>query len=142
MMKTVVLVTGGFDPLHSGHLNLFKAARALGDKLIVGLNSDSWLERKRGKSFLPLQDRFEIVSSIKWVDNCILFNDEDDTAIEAIKNVRMLYPFAQVLFANGGSRNKANVPEKEFDKVEFVYGVGGVKSQSSSWILQRWEGEL
>lgn len=89
-METVVLVTGGFDPLHSGHLAYFKAAKKLGDKLIVGINSDSWLERKKGKNFLPLSERYEIVSALKYVDNCILFNDEDDTAIEAIRNVIML----------------------------------------------------
>ena len=74
-METVVLVTGGFDPLHSGHLAYLKAARKLGDKLIVGVNSDSWLERKKGKNFLSLNERFEIVSALKYVDNCILFND-------------------------------------------------------------------
>ena len=88
-METVVLVTGGFDPLHSGHLAYFKAAKKLGDKLIVGVNSDDWLERKKGKNFLPLSERFEIVSSLKYIDNCILFNDEDDTAVEAIKNESM-----------------------------------------------------
>ena len=73
-METVILVTGGFDPLHSGHLAYLKAARKLGDKLIVGVNSDTWLERKKGKNFLPLSERYEIVSAIKYVDNCILFN--------------------------------------------------------------------
>jgi cytidyltransferase-like protein len=92
-VDTIVLVTGGFDPLHSGHLAYFRAAKKLGDRLIVGINSDSWLERKKGKNFLPLSERYEIVSALKYVDNCILFNDEDDTAIEAIRNVIMLYPF-------------------------------------------------
>ena len=68
-METVVLVTGGFDPLHSGHLAYFRAAKKLGDKLIVGINSDSWLERKKGKNFLPLSERYEIVSALKYVDN-------------------------------------------------------------------------
>ena len=145
-METVVLVTGGFDPLHSGHLAYFKAARELGDKLIVGINSDMWLERKKGKNFLPLNERYEIVSALKYVDNCILFNDEDDTAIEAIRNVIMLYPFDRIIFANGGDRTEGNVPEEGVfmlfpDKdIVFEYGVGGVdKKNSSSWILQKWK---
>ena len=144
-METVVLVTGGFDPLHSGHLAYFKAAKKLGDKLIVGINSDSWLERKKGKNFLPLNERYEIVSALKYVDNCILFNDEDDTAIEAIRNVIMLYPFDRIIFANGGDRVEGNTPEEDaklFPEKEiiFQYGVGGLdKKNSSSWILQKWE---
>jgi cytidyltransferase-like protein len=143
-METIVLVTGGFDPLHSGHLAYLKAARKLGDKLIVGVNSDSWLERKKGKNFLPLSERYEIVSSIKYVDNCILFNDNDDTAIEAIKNVIMLFPFDRIIFANGGDRKQSNVPEQApglFDReIIFQYGVGGAdKKNSSSWILKKWD---
>jgi cytidyltransferase-like protein len=144
-METVVLVTGGFDPLHSGHLAYLKAARKLGDKLIVGVNSDSWLERKKGKNFLSLNERYEIVSALKYVDNCILFNDNDDTAIEAIKNVAMLFPFDRIIFANGGDREKGNVPEEDPNlfperEIIFLYGVGGTdKKNSSSWILQRWE---
>ena len=144
-METVVLVTGGFDPLHSGHLAYFRAAKKLGDKLIVGINSDSWLERKKGKNFLPLNERYEIVSALKYVDNCILFNDEDGTAIEAIRNVIMLYPFDRIIFANGGDRVEGNTPEEDaklFPEKEiiFQYGVGGLdKKNSSSWILQKWE---
>ena len=144
-METVVLVTGGFDPLHSGHLAYFKAAKKLGDKLIVGVNSDDWLERKKGKNFLPLSERFEIVSSLKYIDNCILFNDEDDTAVVAIKNVMMLFPFDRIIFANGGDRKQGNVPEEAPNlfpdrEIIFQYGVGGVdKKNSSSWILQKWK---
>ena len=144
-METVVLVTGGFDPLHSGHLAYFRAAKKLGDKLIVGINSDSWLERKKGKNFLPLSERYEIVSALKYVDNCILFNDEDDTAIEAIRNVIMLYPFDRIIFANGGDRVEGNTPEEDANlfpekEIIFQYGVGGLeKKNSSSWILQKWE---
>ena len=144
-METVVLVTGGFDPLHSGHLAYFRAAKKLGDKPIVGINSDSWLERKKGKNFLPLSERYEIVSALKYVDNCILFNDEDDTAIEAIRNVIMLYPFDRIIFANGGDRVEGNTPEEDAKlfpekDIIFQYGVGGLdKKNSSSWILQKWE---
>jgi len=139
-MEKIVLVTGGFDPLHSGHLEYFKEARKLGDKLIVGINSDSWLERKKGKNFLDISERYGIVSALKFVDNCILFNDEDDTAIEAIKNVKMLFPYSQIIFANGGDRTKENIPEMVFEDVIFMFGVGGSnKKNSSSWILQKYE---
>ena len=139
-MEKVVLVTGGFDPLHSGHLAYLKEAKALGDKLIVGINSDDWLIRKKGKNFLPEKERHEILSSIKYVDGCILFNDEDDTAIEAIKNVMMLFPYSQIIFANGGDRTQENIPEMVFDNVIFTFGVGGKnKKNSSSWILKKYE---
>ena len=139
-MEKIVLITGGFDPLHSGHLAYLKAARKLGDKLIVGLNSDDWLVRKKGKNFLPEKERYSIISSIRYVDGCILFNDTDDTATEAIKNVKMLYPYSQIIFANGGDRTKENIPEMIFDDVTFMFGVGGEdKKNSSSWILQKWE---
>jgi D-beta-D-heptose 7-phosphate kinase/D-beta-D-heptose 1-phosphate adenosyltransferase len=139
-MEKVVLVTGGFDPLHSGHLAYLKAAKALGNKLIVGINSDDWLIRKKGKNFLPEQERHEILSSIKYVDSCILFNDQDDTAIEAIKNVMMLFPYSQIIFANGGDRTQENIPEMIFEDVIFMFGVGGNnKKNSSSWILKKYE---
>ena len=139
-MEKIVLVTGGFDPLHSGHLAYLKAAKKLGDKLFVGINSDDWLCRKKGKNFLPEHERHEILSSIRYVDGCILFNDQDDTAIEAIKNIRMLFPFAQIIFANGGDRTSNNIPEMVFEDVEFVFGVGGEdKKNSSSWILKKYE---
>jgi len=138
----VVLVTGGFDPIHSGHIAYFKAARALGDKLIVGVNSDSWLTRKKGRSFMPVNERVTIIENIGVVDGCILFNDDDGSAKEAIRNVRRLYPEATILFANGGDRNAGNIPEMDagVDNVEFVFGVGGEdKKNSSSWILEEWK---
>ena len=139
-MEKVVLVTGGFDPLHSGHLAYLKYASKLGDKLIVGINSDDWLCRKKGKNFLPEKERHEILSAIRYVDGCILFNDQDDTAIEAIKNVKMLFPFAQIIFANGGDRTSENIPEMIFYDVDFIFGVGGEdKKNSSIWILKKYE---
>ena len=141
----VVITFGSFDLLHIGHINMLKKCKKHGDKLIVGVNSDTWLERKKGKNFLSLNERFEIVSALKYVDNCILFNDNDDTAIEAIKNVAMLFPFDRIIFANGGDREKGNVPEEDPNlfperEIIFLYGVGGTdKKNSSSWILHRWE---
>jgi len=137
---TIVLVTGGFDPLHSGHISYFNTARELGDKLIVGLNSDDWLTRKKGKSFMPWSERATIVSALHSVDRVINFNDNDNTAIDAIRKTKELFPNHNIIFANGGDRTKDNVPEMVFDDVEFVFGVGGAnKANSSSWILEEWK---
>ena len=136
----IVLVTGGFDPLHSGHIEYFKEARQLGDKLIVGLNSDAWLARKKGRAFMPGHERSAIIENLKMVDGVILFNDDDNTAVEAIKNVKQLYPNDQVIFANGGDRNAGNIPEMLIPDVLFKFGVGGTnKANSSSWILDEWK---
>jgi len=137
----VVLVTGGFDPIHSGHIAYFKAARKLGDILIVGVNTDLWLTRKKGRPFMPINERVSIIENLSIVDHCILFSDNDDTAIEAIKNIRLLYPEAHIVFANGGDRTRDNIPEMEVedDNISFEFGVGGEdKKNSSSWILKEW----
>jgi cytidyltransferase-like protein len=135
----VVLVTGGFDPLHSGHIAYFNAAKQLGDILVVGINTDAWLTRKKSRPFMPGHERCAIVQNLSMVDHCVLFDDDDDTAIEAIKNVKFMYPDADIIFANGGDRTKDNIPEMVFDDVEFVFGVGGEdKKNSSSWILKEW----
>jgi cytidyltransferase-like protein len=136
----VVLVTGGFDPLHSGHIAYFKAAAELGDKLVVGVNTDAWLERKKGRPFMSGGERIAIIQHLSMVDHCLLFGDDDDSAIEAIKNVRMMYPDADITFANGGDRTAENIPEMVFDDVTFEFGVGGKdKKNSSSWILEEWK---
>ena len=136
----IVLCTGGYDPLHSGHIAYFKAARELGDKLIVGVNSDDWLVRKKGRPFMPWSERATIVASMHDVDRVINFNDTDGTAIDAIRKVKEIFPNHQIIFANGGDRTKDNIPEMVFDDVEFVFGVGGEdKANSSSWILEEWK---
>ncbi len=140
MINRVVLVTGGFDPLHSGHIAYFQAAKRLGDMLVVGVNSDSWLERKKGRAFMPSTERITIIQNLKMVDHCILFNDDDGSAREAIRNVKMMYPNSQIIFANGGDRTEQNIPEMTETDVEFVFGVGGEdKQNSSSWILEEWK---
>ena len=139
-MKTIVLVTGGFDPIHSGHIEYLRAAKRLGDILVVGVNSDSWLRRKKGREFMPSDERIKIIENLGMVDHCILFNDTDDHAIEAIRNVKMLYPNSQIIFANGGDRTAENIPEMSEPNVEFRFGVGGTtKKNSSSWILEEWK---
>lgn len=136
----IVLCTGGYDPLHSGHIAYFEAAKKLGSKLVVGLNSDSWLERKKGRSFMPINERVAIIQALKVVDHAILFNDDDGSAIEAIKNVQMLYPNDEIIFANGGDRTASNIPEMTIADIIFKFGVGGDdKKNSSSWILEEWK---
>jgi cytidyltransferase-like protein len=136
----VVIVTGGFDPLHSGHLAYFKAAKTLGDYLVVGLNSDEWLTRKKGRPFMPLQERLAIIGNLNMVDDVVVYNDDDGSSCDAIRLVKQRYPKTQIIFANGGDRTKDNIPEMIFDDVEFVFGVGGHdKKNSSSWILEDWK---
>jgi cytidyltransferase-like protein len=142
-MKKIVLVTGGFDPLHSGHIAYFKAARELGEMLLVGLNSDSWLNRKKGQSFMPLSERSAIVDNIKCVDGIVYdFDDTDGSSKGAILEVRKHFPEDTIIFANGGDRTQTNIPEMDIqdNNLEFVFGVGGEdKKNSSSWILQEWK---
>jgi D-beta-D-heptose 7-phosphate kinase/D-beta-D-heptose 1-phosphate adenosyltransferase len=143
-MTKVVVVTGGFDPLHVGHIEYINAARQLGDKLVVGVNSDAWLTRKKGRPFMSSQDRISIIQNLKAVSDVFLFDDNDDTAIEAIRNARLIDTNSQIVFANGGDRTKDNIPEQEAFKddptVEFAFSVGGdTKLNSSSWILEEWK---
>jgi cytidyltransferase-like protein len=140
-MPKLVLVTGGWDPVHSGHIEYINAAKTLGDYLFVGINSDDWLIRKKGKAFLPWIERYIIMSNLKAVDDAFAFNDSDNTAIDAIRKIREENPGHTIIFANGGDRTKENIPEMEceIDDVEFVFGVGGQdKKNSSSWILKAW----
>lgn len=138
---TIVLATGGFDPIHSGHINYLNDAKKLGNVLYVGLNSDGWLTRKKGKPFLNWEERAIIVSNLKSVDYVIPFEDFDGTAKDAIRIVRKHHLTDKIIFVNGGDRTEANIPEMDIDdpNLEFVFGVGGdFKQNSSSWILKSW----
>lgn len=141
-MKRIVLCTGGFDPLHSGHIAYLKAAKQLGDILVVGVNSDNWLTRKKGAPFMPYTERATIVRNIVGVDFVIGFNDNDGSARHAIQMVRQSYPRDRIVFCNGGDRTEKNIPEMDIDddNIEFNFGIGGfTKDNSSSWILQEWK---
>ena len=141
-MKKIVLVTGGFDPAHSGHIALIQAAKKLGDILIVGLNSDEWLTRKKGRAFMPFSERKSVLEAMRDVDKVIDFDDSDNTAKMAINHVRRFYPHDHIIFANGGDRTKDNIPEMNvLDlNLRFEFGVGGEnKANSSSWILEEWK---
>ena len=141
----VVLVTGGFDPLHSGHIEYFKAARELGDHLVVGLNSDDWLTRKKGRPFMPIEERAAIVKELECVDEVIAFNDDDDSACAAIYQVLATRSSQwKLVFANGGDRTNKNTLEytmyNNHPDVTFAFGIGGEdKKNSSSWILEEWK---
>jgi cytidyltransferase-like protein len=139
----VVLVTGGFDPLHSGHISYFKEAKKLGDKLVVGLNSDEWLTRKKGKPFMPIKERVEIIKNLKMVDDVLTWDDSDDSASGAIFKLMATSGYNKdIIFANGGDRTSKNIPEMAtwHDKIQFVFGVGGTdKLNSSSWILEEYK---
>jgi len=141
-MKTIVLITGGFDPIHSGHIAYLQAAKKLGDILVVGVNSDAWLGRKKGRAFMPLMERTAILRAMVGVDFVIDFDDSDDSAKHAIWMVRQSYPQDHIVFANGGDRTNTNIPEMGIQdpNLDFVFGVGGQdKKNSSSWILTEWK---
>lgn len=133
-MKTVC-VSGGFDPIHVGHIRYLLAARELGDHLVVILNGDSFLMRKKGFVFMPSAERFEILQSVVGVDSVVLFESEQDTVIPALDAIR------PQVFAKGGDRGPGNTPEMLWcadHGIEMVWGVGGSdKPQSSQWLTSR-----
>lgn len=136
----VVIVTGGFDPLHSGHIEYFKAARLLGDTLVVGVNSDDWLTRKKGRPFMSFEERAAIIERLDMVDYVWGFDDTDNSAKAVIEQAKKAYPSYEIIFVNGGDRTPKNIPEMEVEGVTFEFGVGGKnKANSSSWILDEWK---
>jgi cytidyltransferase-like protein len=139
----IVLVTGGFDPIHSGHIAYFESAKKLGDKLIVGLNSDAWLARKKGRAFMPIQERDGIIRNLKMVDMTVMIADDPDNSCSTfIQETLNLFPNDEIIFANGGDRTQENIPEMKITdpRLSFVFGVGGEnKANSSSWILEDWK---
>lgn len=136
----IVVVSGGFDPIHSGHIRLFNSARTYGDYLIVGLNSDAWLQRKKGRAFMHFGERAAIVMNLKTVDEVMSFNDDDGSANDLLNQVKEKYGKEhQIIFANGGDRVPDNIPE-QVRGVQYIFGVGGEnKDNSSSWILEEWK---
>ena len=141
-MHDIVLVSGGFDPIHSGHIKLISEA-SLHGKIVVLLNSDTWLRNKKGKAFLPINERKIIMESIKNVIDVLEFDDNDKSCIDGIKKAIVKYKNHKIKFANGGDRDSKNTLELKFckdNKIETLWGVGGNdKSNSSSWILKKWK---
>ena len=142
-MNDIILVSGGFDPIHSGHIYLIANASKYGD-VVVLLNSDAWLIQKKGKEFLPYKEREMIMNALKSVIDVISFDDSDQTCVEGIRKAIEKYPNQKIKFANGGDRNDNTLPlpEKvycEQNKVKVLWGIGGDnKANSSSWILKKW----
>ena len=137
----IIILSGVFDPLHSGHIAYFKSAKDLGEKLIVALNSDEWLINKKGKFFMPFVERKSIVENLSCVDLVVDFEDDDlGSATNALIKIKEMYPDDEIIFANGGDRNKGNIPEMSVDNIKFQFSVGGDdKKNSSSWILKSWQ---
>tara|TARA_R100000501_G_C2628858_1_gene123236 strand:+ start:247 stop:687 length:441 start_codon:yes stop_codon:yes gene_type:complete len=132
--KKWVAVSGGFDPIHVGHIRLFKEASKLADKLIVFVNSDKFLKRKKGYVFMPVKERIEVIKAIGVVDYAIQVVDKDDTVCETLKIHK---PY---IFANGGDRKANNIPEYDIcDKlgIKMRFGIGGSKIQSSSNLVAK-----
>ena len=141
-MPDIILVSGGFDPLHSGHIKLINEANKYGD-VVVLLNSDTWLKNKKGKEFLPFYERKIIMQNIKGVIDVIEFDDSDKSCVDGIQKAMSIFQNNKIKFANGGDRNNKTTPEKEFclkNNIETLFGIGGNdKSNSSSWILKKWQ---
>ena len=133
MKEKIVTVSGGFDPIHIGHIRMIREASKLG-KLIVILNNDAFLTRKKGRPFMPLEERKEILENIKGVDSVFVSIDEDDSVSKSLEAIR------PDIFANGGDRkNESEIREAEVCKrlgIEMVFNVGGEKVQSSSWLTK------
>ena len=144
--KSIIVMSGGFDPVHKGHMRMFREAANLGAIVIVGLNSDEWLTRKKGKPFMEFEERKEILECCKFINQVLPMEDFNDTASDIIVKVCKLYngEDCNIYFANGGYRGRGNVPELDTCKnlnVVMLWGVGGGKIQSSSDLTANWEKE-
>ena len=140
MTKTVVAVSGGFDPVHVGHLRMFKKAAELGDELVVIINNDNWINAKKGYNFMSEKDRKEIIEGFSCVSRVMLsFHDEHPRDMSVCAELEILKPD---IFANGGDRKTGNTPEKQTCKdldIKMVFNVGGKKLRSSSTIVERYQ---
>lgn len=136
--EIIVVVSGGFDPIHIGHVRLFERAKKLGTKLVVILNNDNWLRKKKGYVFMPEDERKEILKALASVDRVVLTDHPPDpTDMSVCVELSTIRPH---IFANGGDRKLDNIPEVAVCSeigCKMVFGVGhGGKIQSSSWLLE------
>lgn len=139
MKKKAIIVSGYFNPIHKGHIEYFKNAKACGDELFVIVNSDFQRSLKGSKEFQDEKERIFIVSNLRLVDRCFISVDKDRTVVETIKYISDQFGSEyQLAFANGGDQNNDTIPERaicESLKIELIDGLGG-KIQSSSWLLK------
>ena len=140
-MDEIVLVSGGFDPIHSGHIKLIEDASKYG-KVVVLLNSDKWLQKKKGMEFMPFEERLIIMMALKNVIDVLSCGEFDETCLDGIKKAIKKYKNYKIKFANGGDRNNQSTPEIIFcnkNNIELLWSIGGEnKLNSSSWILKKW----
>lgn len=131
----IIAVSGGFDPIHVGHVRMINAAAEYGDVVVI-VNSDEWLMRKKGYVFMPLNERKEILLSFKGVTYVAKASDGDDTVCETLVDLRDFMGLDY--FANGGDRKLDNTPEMNICSqygIEMLWNIGGGKIQSSSWLV-------
>ncbi len=133
-----VIVSGYFNPLHGGHLDLIESAKALGDELVVIVNNDDQQVIKKGKVILDEQNRARLMSALRDVDEVVLSIDQDPTVIKTLQKVADMYPDDELIFAQGGDRGSIQeMPELEAkvcetNSIKIVFGVGGTEKRDSS----------
>lgn len=140
MSRVIVAVSGGFDPLHVGHIRHFLGAKKEGTHLIVFLQPDSWLKKKKGYVFMTYEERKEIIESIKWVDFVVKVIDKDMTVAKTLEK------YKPDIFMKGGDRTLDNIPQEEKDVCKklgiiIMYDEMGGKVQSSSWLVDKVRGK-
>ena len=131
--KRAIVVSGGFDPIHVGHIRMIQAAANYGEVTVV-VNSDDWLMRKKGYVFMPFEERCEVLQALREVSETASVDDTDNTVCEAL---RRLNP---TMFGNGGDRTDKNTPEQDVCEelgIHMVFGLGGGKAQSSSELVEK-----
>jgi len=141
MERPIVLLSGGFDPYHDGHVKMFAKAAEIGDICVI-LNSDNWLVKKKGKYFMSLMQRADVLSSIRGVES-VWHSETLDDVSQDIENIYNHIGFKSrfLIFGKGGDRTSANTPEQTVCEklgIPVIFGLGGNNQQSSSKLLERW----
>jgi cytidyltransferase-like protein len=137
----IIVLSGGFDPPHVGHVRMIQDAKKRAKRVFIGINSDEWLERKKGYVFMPWIERSEVMAAFEGVDEVFRFNDKDNTANDLLIKIRKENPYCTIAFGNGGDRTNQNTPEQETceqNDVDLIWEVGGsFKAQSSSTLVDK-----
>lgn len=132
----IVIVSGFFNPLHGGHLDMIEAAAKMGDKLVVVVNNDVQQVMKKDKIILSEENRARLIRALRDVDEVVIALDEDPTVIKTLEAIALKYPDDELVFANGGDRDSEKVvPETEVCQrydIAMVFGVGGTEKADSS----------